>query len=350
MPEGPEVRRAADTLHAALAGKPVVALSARTKAARAWLDAHPDAFPGRRIERVWSHGKILVGQTDGGGGESAFFASHFMMWGRWHVVTPDDEMAVVRDRRERARIEVPDAVAVLFSAPVFEVGVGDPYAHVAHLPTLGPDVLPPGGPGAYDAAAVRERMLAHPDRTVGAVLLDQTVLAGLGNYLRAEILWTCRIDPWRTVGRLEPEEWDALDREIPRISDLAYRAGGRTVSEDVQARMVSEPGMTYNGPQEWSTRHAVFRRTNLPCLRCGGPVRQKRQTTREAVAGENPAGDGAANGDADGTSAKERIIYFCPDCQGTTVSLPRAKPRQIEPAAAIDRADESDAVGPDLDA
>ncbi len=333
MPEGPEVRRAADALHDALAGRPVVALSARTKAAKAWLAEHPDVFSGRRVARVWSHGKILVGQTEpDAAGASAFFSSHFMMWGRWHVVEPADEIATTRDRRERARIEVPGAVAVLFSAPVFEVGTGDPYAGVAHLPTLGPDVLPLDG-AAYDTDEVHRRMTATPERTVGAVLLDQTVVAGIGNYLRAEILWQCRIDPWRLVGDLTEGDWACLDREIPRVCGLAYRAAGRTVSEPEQLRM-HEPGMTYNAPQEWSTRHAVFRRTNLPCLRCGGVVRQKRQTTREIEDGDD----------------KQRIIYFCPDCQNTTVDLPPVKPRKIVPAAAADRASESDALDDEHDA
>ena len=332
MPEGPEVRRAADTLHDALAGKAIVSLSARTKAAKAYLKEHPEAFAGQTVDRVWSHGKILVGQTSGASAEPGFFASHFMMWGRWHVVPPDDEIAVARDRRERARIEVADAVAVLFSAPVFEVGVGDPYAHVAHLDTLGPDVLPLDG--AYDAAAVRERMLGHADRTVGAALLDQTILAGVGNYLRAEILWQCRMDPWRLVGEMDKGEWACLDREIPRVCGLAYREAGRTVSDERQATMMREPGMTYNAPQPWSTRHAVFRRTNLPCLRCDDVVRQKRQTTR------------VYDGD-DGPEEKQRIIYFCPTCQGTTVALPPPKPRKLVAATPADRADESAAADAD---
>ncbi|HEX9951470.1 MAG TPA: DNA-formamidopyrimidine glycosylase family protein [Rubricoccaceae bacterium] len=332
MPEGPEVRRAADALHEALAGQPVVAFSARTKAAKAWLEVHPDAFPGRTVARVWSHGKILVGETEpDAAGVAAFFSSHFMMWGRWHIVDPADEIAVTRDRRERARIETPERVAVLFSAPVFEVGLGDPYAGVAHLPTLGPDVLPRAGD--YDAAGVRERLLAAPERTVGAALLDQTVVAGIGNYLRAEILWQCRIDPWRAVGDLTEGDWACLDHEIPRVCALAYHDAGRTVSEAEQAQM-HEPGMTYNAPQPWSTRHAVFRRTNLPCLRCGAPVRQKRQTTREDVTGEN-GGD------------KERIIYFCAVCQNTTVDLPPARPRAFVPADAPDRATDTDALDDD---
>ena len=332
MPEGPEVRRAADALHDALAGKPIVAFSARTKVAKAWLKENPDVFPGRIIQSVWSHGKILVGQTEAdAAGAAAFFSSHFMMWGRWHVVAPDDEIAVSRDRRERARIEVPDAVAVLFSAPVFEVGMGDPYAGVAHLETLGPDVLPRDG-AVYDDEEIHRRTMATPERTVGAVLLDQTVVAGIGNYLRAEILWQCRIDPWRLVGDLTESEWACLDREIPRVCGLAYREAGRTVSEPEQLRM-HEPGMTYNAPQDWSTRHAVFRRTNLPCLRCDGIVRQKRQTTRAVEDGDD----------------KQRIIYFCPDCQNTTVDLPPARPRALVAADAVDRADESDALDDDTD-
>ena len=331
MPEGPEVRRAADALHDAFAGQPVVSLSARTKAAKAWLDAHPDAFAGRRVAGVWSHGKILVGQTEpDDAGTSAFFASHFMMWGRWHVVDPADDIAVTRDRRERARIETPRAVAVLFSAPVFEVGTGDPYAHVAHLLTLGPDVLPRDG-APYDAETVRARALATPERAVGAVLLDQTVLAGVGNYLRAEILWACRIDPWKPVGALDADEWACLDAEVPRVCSLAYRTAGRTVSDAEQARMAAEAGLTYQSlarpgetPDEWTTRHAVFRRTNLPCLRCGEPVRQKRQITR-----------------TDETGDKERVVYFCPVCQNTTVPLTKAAPRRAAPA---DRAAEAAAV------
>ena len=74
--------------------------------------------------------------------------------------------------------------------------------------------------------------------------------------------------------------------------------------------MRAEPGLTYNPESEWGTRHWVFRRTNLPCLVCGGPVRQKRQMTRQDEDGE-----------------KERITYFCPVCQGTSVPLPAVKKR-----------------------
>ena len=110
MPEGPEVQRSADLLHQALAGRTIRSFGARTKAAKAWLKEHPGAFEGRRVERVWAHGKHLVGQVEG----DLFFHSHYLMWGRWMVVGPDDEAVATRDRRERGRVATDEAVALLY--------------------------------------------------------------------------------------------------------------------------------------------------------------------------------------------------------------------------------------------
>ena len=326
MPEGPEVRRAADTLHAALAGQPIARLAARTKAAKAWLAEHPDAFVGAVVERVWSHGKHLVGTVAPPPADAdrtpLFFASHFMMWGRWHVVAPGDEAVAAPDRRERARIETPRAVALLYSAPVFEVGRGDPYRHIDRLAGLGPDVIP--REGRFDADAFHERLFtdAHLDRTVGAVLLDQTVLAGIGNYLRAEILFVCRMDPWRTVRDLTPDHLACLDRAIATVCQRAYETGGQTVEDTVRPRLASEPGMTYAAPTDWNTRHYVFRRTNLPCLVCGHAVRQKKQVTAQWETDDGEAAE------------KSRVLYFCPHCQGTTVDLPPVRKGRRKPADA----------------
>ncbi|MDX1548764.1 MAG: DNA-formamidopyrimidine glycosylase family protein [Rhodothermales bacterium] len=305
MPEGPEVRRSADQLHAALAGKPIAALAARTKAAKAWLAEHPDAFPGRRVERVVAHGKHLVGYVEG----ALYFHSHFMMWGRWAVVPPGDPLAATRDRRERARVAVEDAVAVLLSAPVFAVGRGDPYADDDRLAALGPDILPYDG--VFDADAFRARLLAPEQRTrtIGAALLDQTVCAGIGNYLRAEVLYETRIDPWRRGEALTPAELDALAHAIPMLAARAYRHR-RTVPAAIQQRLAEDPALVYQPGRDYGTRHYVFRRTNLPCLRCGDVVRQLNQVTRRI-----------------GDEEKRRIIYFCPTCQGTSVEVKPPKPR-----------------------
>jgi len=65
MPEGPEVRKYADALDAALSGRAVVSLEARTKDARKWLQENEPRLIGRRVERVVSHGKHLIGYIEG---------------------------------------------------------------------------------------------------------------------------------------------------------------------------------------------------------------------------------------------------------------------------------------------
>ena len=346
MPEGPEVRRAAAALDDALAGREIRAFSTRIKTARAWLREHGGtdtdegaAFVGRRIARVRSHGKWLWGEAaptgaaaapeaSGGpalGGETLYFASHFLMWGRWHVVAPDDELAMTRDKRERARIEVDGAVAVLTTAPKFAVGTGDPCAEDGPLAHLGPDTLPYEGPEAFDVDAFHDRLLSgeHHERTLGAVLLDQTVLAGVGNYLRAEILHACRLDPWMTVGELTPDALACLDREIPAVCAFAYAHGGRTITDEEVETMRANPDLHYGEPHEWNLKHRIFRRTNLACLVCGDTVRQKKQVTRRWVDGDGEPQE------------KRRPIYFCPTCQNTSVELkPVRKTRKKKASAA----------------
>ena len=308
MPEGPEVQRSADLLHDALSGRTIRTFEARTRVAKAWLAEHEGAFVGKHVERVWAHGKHLVGQVEDG----LFFHSHYLMWGRWRVVAPDAEEVLTRDRRERARIVTDDAAALLYSAPTFTVGQGDPYAEIPALPRLGPDVLEE----PFDAAAFLDRLALEPERTVGAALLDQGVAAGIGNYLRAEILYACRMDPWRIVGELDGEERACLAAEVPRLCRMAYEHGGRTVEEAVQARMAADRELRYSPhAHAWNTRHAVFRRTNLPCLTCGDYVRQKHQLTREWV-----------DDDTGETVEKKRIVYFCPTCQPVSVEVKPARP------------------------
>lgn len=300
MPEGPEVRRHADALAAALVGEKIAFVSARTRAARAWLAERPGLLLGKRVEQVRSRGKNLIGQIEGG----FFFHSHLMMWGRWQVVAAEPVPDV--DRRERARIATADRAAILLSAPIFELGTGDPFALVEPLRALGPDILPYPEEGFFDREEFLQRLLAEPsrERTIGAALLDQTVAAGIGNYLRAEILFDCRLDPWRRVADLSAPDRDALCRSIPALARRAYEGGGVTVPEPVRERMRRSDALVYRPGSEWGARHWVFRRSGLPCLVCGGPIRQKRQVTRHSDDGD-----------------LERIIYFCPVCQNTSVEL-----------------------------
>jgi len=297
MPEGPEVRKYADALDAALSGRAIVSLEARTKEARKWLHEHESRLRGRRVERVVSHGKHLIGYIEG----DFFFHSHLMMWGRWQTFGPARSRRKIelpeKDRRERARIVVEGAAAILLSAPIFNVGEGDPYEAIEILGTLGPDALPYRG--RFNRKEFLSRLLSneHLNETIGATLLNQRIVAGLGNYLRAEILFNCRLNPWRTVREISQSNINCLLKTIPRLTRDAYERSA-TAPEDDRKRMANDPSLVYQPGREYGTRHLVFRRTNLPCLRCGEKVRQLRQKTTSQDDEE-----------------RTRIVYFCAKCQ-----------------------------------
>lgn len=291
MPEGPEVRRYADLLAANLEEQTLDGLWTRLKIAKQWLAENETEIVGRKILRVRSHGKHLLCYFDG----DFYFHSHLMMWGKWLVFQHAPEEI---DRRERARIITDAATAVLFSAPTFALGRGNPYEQIPILAELGKDVLP--YTGDFDREDFVKRLFAEANlsQTIGAALLNQSIVAGIGNYLRAEILFNCRINPWKTIGELTTKEIECLGLTIPHFSVLAYKTGGRTITDDQREQLLTEHGLAYRTGSDWGARHYVFRRTNLPCLMCGAKIRQKRQITF-----------------ADEEREKTRIIYFCPVCQ-----------------------------------
>lgn len=310
MPEGPEVRKYADALDEVLSGRVILSLEARTKEARKWLEHNERQFIGRRVERVVSHGKHLIGYISGG----FFFHSHLMMWGRWQTFTiarrgkSKTLELPEKERRERARIVVEGGAAILLSAPIFNVGQGDPYNEIEILATLGPDALPYRG--RFDRREFQRRLFLpeHQDETIGAALLNQQIVAGLGNYLRAEILFNCKLNPWLIVRELTKRDVSCLTRSIPQLGRDAYQRGATATDSD-RERMASDPRLVYQPGREYGTRHLVFRRTNLPCLRCGEAIRQLRQKTSQSD---------------DEEAERTRIVYFCAQCQGVNISTHRS--------------------------
>ncbi len=289
----------------------LTSLSARTRDARAWLKDNEARLLGRRVERVISHGKHLIGYIEG----DFFFHSHLMMWGRWQTFSQNRRGASQtlalpeKDRRERARIVVAGGAAILLSAPIFNVGEGNPYDQLENLATLGPDALPYDG--KFDKREFRRRLLLgeRRDIAIGAALLNQRIVAGLGNYLRAEVLFACRLNPWRTVAELTERNLGCLMRTVPELARRAYEQNATAVEAD-RKRMSGNASLVYQAGREYGTRHLVFRRTNLPCLRCGEMIRQLRQKTH--------------NPDATGEEEERtRIVYFCPKCQRVDVAAVR---------------------------
>ena len=115
------------------------------------------------------------------------------------------------------------------------------------------------------------------------------------------MLFACKLNPWRAVADLTQRNRSCLSKTIPQLARDAYQRGA-TAPEDDRKRMARDPSLVYQPGREYGTRHMVFRRTNLPCLRCGEKIRQLRQRTSHTEEEEEE---------------RTRIVYFCAKCQGT---------------------------------
>lgn len=270
MPEGPTIRVTADLLRAALQEQTITAFSSPLKKAAAedWCSK----IEGHRVDLVRSHGKHLLIEFSSG----FVLYSHMLMWGAWHVYQPGEAW---RKPQQRARVVLatPSSVAVLFNAPICELIHRDRLAHHTTAST-GPDLLN----DQFDFDEARRRFFApeHSDRELGDLIMDQRVVAGIGNILKSEILFGAGLHPQRTPQTLTPEEFDRMilvSRDLMRKSYELGTFEGAFLPEEV----VIEGG-----------RYGyAYRRRGYPCARCGTPIRMVRQ-------GE-----------------QQRMTWYCPECQ-----------------------------------
>ena len=281
MSEGPEIFRLAKELNEELAGSRIVAIDSRLKKARAWLEEHPGQVDGCEVLRVYSAGKNLLWDIEG----DVYFHMHLLMWGKLRSYTLRHRYEY--DRTTRAVIVTTARQVVLINVQVFNIGAGDPFEQIQSLREIGPDICAT----PFDRALFLQR-LNRPDnldQEVAPVLLEQSVAAGLGNYLKSDILFECRINPWTLVGDLTPAEQECLATTIPAVAQRAVRNRGQTVTDEVMERMMADPAIAR---PNWWHRHWVFRHSNRPCKICGTPIKQKRQ--------------GPGTG---------RVTFYCPQCQ-----------------------------------
>jgi endonuclease VIII len=233
-----------------------------------------------------------------------------MMWGRWQTFgtmlrrrkSKPIELPE-KDRRERARIVVEGAAAILLSAPIFNVGEGDPYDVIEILPTLGPDALPYHGP--FDRAEFLSRLLAteHKNETIGAALLNQRIVAGLGNYLRAEILFNCKLNPWLTVDKLTSVTSHVCQKQF-RVWRITHTNGA--------LRPLKEIGKEWQPMSPWYINWAANMARDTwsfgerICRVCAVGKRSDKLRQRTIQTEEND-------------EERTRIVYFCAECQDVTL-------------------------------
>lgn len=250
MPEGPEIRRAAQAVNRVLAGRPI-----RLQLLHPALQARADALRGAEVRSVQARSKAML--TTFSTGDVLY--SHNQLYGEWVVSRHDEAML---QRAVRLIAETSDHRVVLYSATDFAwLREGEEAAH-PYLARLGPDVLDEG----VSARTVAARLAAFPRRRVADALLDQQVLAGLGNYLRSEICFVARLNPWCRLGELQPATLHRLACVTIDLTRRSFRHGGVCVP-DADYRRWRAAGADHEG-----ARFHVFDREGEPCRACGQRV------------------------------------------------------------------------------
>lgn len=270
MPEGPEIRRAADRLAEAVVGDTLVAAFFAPPA----LERYQKDLVGESVEAIVPRGKALLTRFSNG----LTLYTHNQLYGVWEIGSPGVRPATSRSLR--VALETATHAILLYSAS--DIAMLDEAGLGAHpfLGRIGPDVLDPD----LDAATVAARLDAprFRGRSLAALLLDQAFLAGMGNYLRSEVLFQARIAPGRRPRDLGAPERDRLARALLDVPRRSYRTRGIASSPRMRAEYVTET------PDAFEMK--VFGHEGLPCPGgCGGDVR------RETLAG--------------------RRLYWCPGCQ-----------------------------------
>ena len=257
MPEGDTIFRTAQTLQRVLGGD-VVTRFESVFPALTRID-HDRPLAGRTVESVSARGKHLLIAFSG----DLFLHTHMRMNGSWHVYRPGE-----RWRRPagdmRIVVSTDRASAVGFNIPVAEFLTGRDLLRHPQLRALGPDPLLP----SFDRAEALRRMRAREHEQVGDVLLDQRVVAGIGNVFKSEILFAARVNPFDEVGRLSASQ---LERVL-EVAVLQLRANVRPRSEVLTPRMSRRTtGSMHPDGALW-----VYDRRGQPCRICGAAIQSVR--------------------------------------------------------------------------
>lgn len=269
MPEGPEIRRAADRLAAAVLGRPL------TNAFFAFpaLKTHETPLIGRRIESIAPHGKALLTRFDNG----LTMYSHNQLYGVWQVARSGERPTT--NRSLRVALETTDKAILLYSASDVAIWPTDDLWRHPFLSTLGPDVLDPELTPTDVETRLSEPRFAG--RSLGSLLLDQGFLAGMGNYLRSEVLFEAGLSPRRRLRELGDAERTALARALLAVPLRSYKSRGIRRTDGMKPDYVTDTSAGFH--------MQVFGQAGEPCPRCGEMI------LRREIAG--------------------RRLYLCVNCQ-----------------------------------
>ncbi len=229
----------------------------------------PWALVGERVTRIETRGKHLLLHTS----QNTVIHCHAGMVGRWRMGSPE-KIEKWRNGDVWLRLRTGGFEAVFLNGPVVELLEPDSLERHKTIGALGPDLLAKD----FDSDEAWKRLQLCLRREIGDAILDQRIVAGIGNVYKSEGLFLAGIDPRNPVGNLSralvEKLWNAT---IPLMQRGAREFGAITT---LPASL-----------QDGSVRNWVYRRTGKPCFRCGSTIIMFRQ------------------------GRHKRATYFCPECQ-----------------------------------
>ena len=272
MPEGDTVFRAAQTLHRFMAGRLVTRFESVYPALTRIAEDQP--IVGRTIESVSARGKHLLIAFSG----DLVLRTHLRMNGSWHIY-PAGARWQRPARDMRVLVGTADAVAVGFNIPIAELLSSRDLARHGQLQALGPDLLGE----AFDRDEAVRRIRARARDPIADVLLNQRVVAGIGNVFKSEILFLAGIDPFTPVAAL-------TDADLERIVDISREQLAANVMSRSQT-LSRSIGRRTTRSLDPNAKLWVYSRGGKPCRRCGAAIQSKK------------------------SGLDARVTYWCPVCQ-----------------------------------
>jgi endonuclease-8 len=272
MPEGDTIFRAARTLQKALGGQQVTRFESVFPAVNRIAEDHP--IVGRTVESVVSRGKHILLTFSG----DRILHTHMRMNGSWHIYRPGERwQRPAADMRLLVGTE--RMLAVGFNVPVAELLTASSLARHPQLRSLGSDLTDP----AFERADVLTRLRAQGSAAVGDALLDQRVVAGIGNVLKSEILFVAGVNPFTPAASLG-------DETANRLIDVAL-ALMKANTRDSAGTLIPGIGRRTTRSMNPHTRLWVYGRGGEPCRRCGATIQSRK------------------------TGVGARVTFWCPSCQ-----------------------------------
>jgi len=275
MPELPEVEATRRHLAPILVGAVVDGVTVRRERALRLQPFPPDfaaRLRGRRVGDLGRRGKFLLA----GLGDGLTWVLHLGMSGRVAVAA-------------RGEPEAPHTAVVVGLAGGPEVRFVDPrtFGYTAvltseELAVAGPSRLGPDALEALPRAPALASRLAGRSAPIKALLLDQHLVAGLGNIYADEVLHRARVRPDRAAGSLTGLEVSALRRAVRPVLQASLRYGGTSLADIAYLLPDGRAG-------DYLARLAVYGRAGEPCRRCGGSIER--------------------------IVLRNRSAYYCPGCQ-----------------------------------